>query len=132
MTEPLFSIEDIARIIHEANRAVQLVHGDLAMSPPWDAAPESQRQACREGVADALAGSTPEESHADWCAHLRGQGWTYGTTKDEELRTHPCLVPFEQLDPYQQAKSRLFVAIVRALRPNGEDRPHDDIERALR
>jgi hypothetical protein len=35
--------------------------------------------------------------------------------KDAELKTHPCLVPFEELPKFQQQKDRLFRAIVKAL-----------------
>lgn len=42
-------------------------------------------------------------------------GYSYGPFKDDKARTHPCMVPFERLPAEQQAKDRLFVAIVNAL-----------------
>ncbi len=42
-------------------------------------------------------------------------GWTYGPAKDPEAKRHPCLVPFAELPANQQAKDRLFFAVVSAL-----------------
>lgn len=39
----------------------------------------------------------------------------YGEVKDGEAKTHPCLVPYEQLPPAQRLKDDLFAAIVRTL-----------------
>ena len=43
-------------------------------------------------------------------------GWVYGEVKDTIAKTHPCLVPFEQLPEFQQKKDKLFRAIVNALK----------------
>ncbi len=43
-------------------------------------------------------------------------GWTHGEVKDADAKTHPCLVPFQQLPAHQQKKDKLFKAIVNALK----------------
>lgn len=30
-----YTDEDVARVVHEANRALQEIHGDECPSPPW-------------------------------------------------------------------------------------------------
>lgn len=35
--------------------------------------------------------------HEVWAETRIGQGWTYGVQRDDELRKHPCLVPYEEL-----------------------------------
>jgi hypothetical protein len=35
--------------------------------------------------------------------------------KDPEAKTHPCLVPYDDLPEYQQLKDRVFLAIRREL-----------------
>src|ERR1700733_3368101 len=82
--------EDIARVIHAAERELQIVQGDPRPSPPWDEAPEYQ---VRESVASVVAALADPE------------------------RTHPDLVPFDQLLEHEKQKDRLFLAIVRALAP---------------
>lgn len=110
-----FTDEQIARVTHEANRAVQMVTGDPAPSPPWDEAPDWQRDSAIAGVRAARQGRTPEESHLGWMAQKEADGWVYGEVKDEHAKTHPCLVPYRELPPEQQAKDHVFVGIVEAL-----------------
>lgn len=35
--------------------------------------------------------------HEVWAEGRINQGWSYGEQRDDELKTHPCLVPYEQL-----------------------------------
>lgn len=56
---------------------------------------------------------TPEQSHENWVRGKAVDGWVYGETKDFEAKTHPCMVPYEQLPEEQRAKDRLFLRVVR-------------------
>ena len=107
--------QSIARVTHEANRAVQVETGDPAVSPHWDDAPQWQRDSATEGVEKALDGATPEELHEAWCEFKRNDGWVYGDVKDADAKTHPCLVPYAELPADQRAKDTLFQAVVQAL-----------------
>lgn len=109
------SIESIAQVCHEANRALQLISGDPAPSLAWEAAEAWQRDSAIAGVNAALAGTSPEEQHEAWCDFKRADGWVYGPVKSAEAKTHPCLVEYDQLPPEQKAKDAVFVAIVAAL-----------------
>lgn len=114
--------EDIARVIHAANRELQIVQGDPRPSPPWDEAPEYQ---VRENIASvelvlADPGRTAEANHQGWYERLIADGWRRGEVKDEAAKTHPLLVPFAELPEDQKRKDVLFVAIVRALAPEGD------------
>lgn len=124
---PTYSDEQIARVCHEANRALQVVNADpgIEVSPPWDEAPESQRDSAIAGVHAhrANGGLTPVESHQLWCDHKLATGWTYGPVKDEARKEHPCLIPYEDLDPGDRVKDELFSSIVRALSGSGQVEP---------
>lgn len=39
----------------------------------------------------------------------RQAGWRYGPRKDNDAKTHPCLVPYAQLPPDEQDKDRSAV-----------------------
>ena len=111
------NVENIARVCHEANRAYCAANGDLSQAP-WDEAPDWQRTSAVKGVAGALNGNTPEQSHEGWLTEKRETGWTYGEVKDPEAKTHPCFVPYADLPPEQKFKDALFVAVVNALAPS--------------
>lgn len=109
------NIEDIARVAHEANRAMQIINGEADISPGWDDAPDWQRESAVDGVKKALAGATPEELHQSWCDFKTAEGWVYGPVKDPEAKTHPCLVPYGDLPAGQRAKDALFQSVVFSL-----------------
>ncbi|PZG20641.1 hypothetical protein C1J01_08915 [Nonomuraea aridisoli] len=108
-------VDWVARICHEANRAVQALTNDPAPSPAWEDAPEWQRESAVAGVETARSGATPEQLHESWRAHKEADGWTYGDVKDADAKTHPCLVPYGELPAEQRAKDAIFHAIVRAV-----------------
>lgn len=118
MSDALPTIEQIARVCHEANRAWCVIHGDTSQSE-WDVAEPWQRQSAIEGVAVALGGATPEQQHAAWCEAKTLAGWVHGDVKNSTVRTHPCLVAYADLPAEQREKDHLFVAIVSALGRNG-------------
>jgi DNA-binding transcriptional MerR regulator len=111
--------EDIARVVHAANRELQIVQGDPAPSPPWDEAPDYQVREAIAGVQEVLRNPelTAEQSHELWCDRMRADGWTHGDVKDAERKTHPTLLPWGELPSEQRLKDRLFIAVVRALAP---------------
>jgi hypothetical protein len=119
MIDRAYTQEQIARVCHESNRALQAVQGDPAPSPAWDEAPEWQRASAIEGVAKAIAGATPEQLHESWVESKRADGWTYGEVKDADTKTHPCLVPYDELPEGQRVKDLVFARIVAALAANG-------------
>lgn len=103
-------LEACARAAHEVNRAL----GDASQSS-WDDAPDWQKSSARNGVAGAIAGNTPEQSHQSWLAEKIATGWKYGPVKDPEKKEHPCMVPYDQLPAAQRAKDELFLSTVRAV-----------------
>lgn len=110
------TVEQIAQVAHEANRAYCLTIGDDSQ-PSWDEAPYWQRESAVAGVQFHLDNpdSTPEDSHLSWVRQKEIDGWTVGEVKDPDQKTHPCMVPWSELPEEQRKKDELFVAVVRAL-----------------
>ncbi|MBT7101408.1 hypothetical protein HN937_28780 [Candidatus Poribacteria bacterium] len=106
--------EACARAAHEVNRAYCLALGDESQ-PAWDDAPDWQRSSAVNGVAGALAGNTPEQSHEGWLAEKKATGWKYGAVKDPAKKEHPCFVPYADLPAAQQMKDHLFLSTVLAM-----------------
>lgn len=107
----------IAVVCHEANRAWCAVNSDPSQKQ-WNEAEEWQRESAVNGVLFKLDNPDAghDAQHNAWMADKIANGWVYGETKDAEKKTHPCIVPFEQLPEFQQKKDALFCAIVDALK----------------
>lgn len=111
----------IATVAHEANRAWCATHGDFSQVA-WADAPQWQRDSALLGVEFILSNPDAGDSalHDNWAKDKANDGWVYGATKDVDAKTHPCMVPFEDLPDEQQAKDRLFRSVVTALAENAQ------------
>jgi hypothetical protein len=109
-------VDRVAQIAHEACRLYcSLITGDKP-APRWfDLVDEDMREGVRKGVRGALAGNTPEESHANWMRDRLNAGWRRGPVLDREAKVHPNLVPYDELPETQQRKDALFLGIVLAV-----------------
>lgn len=106
--------EACARAAHEVNRAYCVALGDHSQVT-WDDAPQWQHASALSGVDGVFAGNGPEQSHENWLADKRADGWKYGAVKDPDKKEHPCFVPYSELPPEQKQKDHLFVSTVRSV-----------------
>ena len=44
--------------------------------------------------------------HEVWAETRIRQGWTYGEQRNDELKTHPCLIPYEELPEEEKEYDR--------------------------
>ena len=44
--------------------------------------------------------------HDVWAESRISQGWTYGPERNDALKHHPCLVPYEELPEVEKAYDR--------------------------
>lgn len=44
--------------------------------------------------------------HEVWAETRIKQGWTYGERRNDKLKTHPCLVPYEELPEEEKEYDR--------------------------
>lgn len=111
--------QDIAKVCHEVNRAYCQSIGDESQ-PTYEEAPQWQKDSALLGVGIHISNPNagPEVSHVSWMQQKTEKGWKYGTTKNPELKEHPCMVEYNQLPLQQQSKDYLFRAVVHALTPH--------------
>jgi len=44
--------------------------------------------------------------HEVWAKSRMDQGWTYGPTRDDAQKKHPCLIPYEELPEEEKEYDR--------------------------
>lgn len=103
----------IAKIAHEANRAYCLSVGDDSQLP-WLEAPEWQKVSAINGVRFHIANPTAnaEQSHVNWMADKKADGWSYGPEKDAVNKKHPCFIPYKELPEVHRVKDHIFRSVV--------------------
>lgn len=110
-----FTVEEIARVSHEACAAYQRMIGQEYPHLSWLQVTKETRECTIRGVELVFAGKTPAEIHADWVEMRKGQGWQWGHRKSDVNRTHPNMVPYDQLPEAERYKNEIHAAVIRAL-----------------
>lgn len=75
---------------------------------PVNFTPENQRRRIESMIQCAAESTTDEERHDKWVRKHESEGWQFGDTFDSALKTHPNLVPWDQLPKPVQSKARIF------------------------
>ena len=55
---------------------------------------------------DLLIEDMAKNVHEVWAQSRMEQGWTYGKQRSDELKQHPCLVPYEELPEVEKEYDR--------------------------
>lgn len=110
--------EEIARVCHEANRAMTFLVADAPVQPPWDEADADTKAGKLRAVQFVIDNpkATPEQIHTAWCDERWRQGWIWGPVKDLTAKLHPSLRPYKELSVGTRQKDAVFQAIIQALR----------------
>lgn len=103
--------EFIARIRHLGWCCYQIAAGQDYNNIPNKDQYESLIQGTKFGLEHL--DMTPEENHINWMKCKLEQGWVYGETKDMEKKTHPDLVPFEELPKIEADKDIMDAMMVK-------------------
>jgi len=116
MPLPPDRLDAIARTVHEALRVWAEVHGQHDI-PGWDEAPDWMHASTRESVLHAIEHTAPSgrTQHEQWLAQKQQGGWRYGPVKDAGARTHPLMLPYDELPEWERKKDSLINALARAL-----------------
>ncbi len=55
----------------------------------------------------ALTEKIAENVHENWSVGRIREGWTYGKQRDDEKKTTPCLVPYDELSEEEKSYDRI-------------------------
>ena len=53
-----------------------------------------------------LSEQIAENVHEVWAASRLAEGWTYGVERNDRLKQHPCLVPYNELPEIEKEYDR--------------------------
>jgi len=109
-------VELIAKIAHNMNKAYCESIGDNSQVS-WFEADEHIKNLTISGVESIMSNYhiTPEELHGNWVKYKKKAGYNFGKVKDVVKKTHPDILPFNELQQEQKNKYYLFIAVVRQL-----------------
>lgn len=104
-----------AKVAHQVNRVLSAFNGDAPKSD-WSALTEEEKHCLYVGINAIIANPalTSRDSHELWMNTQIKMGWTYGPVIDRVNKQHPCLVPFDSLEPQDKLKDDVFLTIVKS------------------
>lgn len=111
------SINHICKLCHDANNELMVANGETPQGA-WDTLDDHLKQMTRDSVQVIINDPTitAEDIHNTWMDNKRRDGWVYGTTKDATKKTHPLMIPFDEMNDIDKAKDQSFIDIVNSHR----------------
>ena len=102
--------------MHEAIRGFQAAHNQ-PVSAHWNKAPKWMKDASVAGVEFRIQNPSapPDAQHVQWMQEKLDNGWKFGKQKDENIKTHPLLIPYNELPKIERQKDVLVASIINAL-----------------
>lgn len=55
---------------------------------------------------DELVEKIAENVHEVWAQNRLDEGWVYGEERSDTLKTHPCLIPYDELPEIEKEYDR--------------------------
>jgi hypothetical protein len=107
----------------EVRRAIFVYEGTriaarAALAPivpePWGKRDEAFRRQFVDVIARQCGpdrSDSPEALHDSWWRAYEDMGWIYGPTRDPVAKTHPDMVPYDELGQLERDKDAVFVAL---------------------
>ena len=103
-----------ARFVYEAARLAAVAANAPIIPESWDQRENDFRAQFLNVIAKQCGPNrcrSAEQLHENWVEAYRKNGWTYGPVRNVEKRTHPDMVPYEELGQLERDKDAVFVAL---------------------
>ena len=103
-----------AIFVYEAARMEAEVSGRSIVPERWDDRDEAFKTQFVKVISRQCSGdkfSSAEAVHDSWWREYERMGWVYGTDRDQEKKTHPDMVPFNELPKDERDKDEIFLRL---------------------
>jgi len=99
------------RLIYEICRLEAIASERPIVPEPYDKRDQAFITQFEEHIQRVCAGEvgTPEEEHDSWWQRYIDMGWVYGPERDPVKKTHPDMIPYDELDPLEREKDEVFI-----------------------
>ena len=100
-----------AWFVYEAARVENTAAGRPINPEPWEFRDKDFQLNMIQAVAKQCGPdrmTCPEALHDAWVDAYEEMGWKYGVKRDAKAKTHPDMVPFEELGKLEQEKDWVF------------------------
>lgn len=108
------TVERRAVFVYEAARLAACAAEAPIIPEQWNDRDEAFRAQFRNVIEQQCGPDrkdSPEELHDDWVMAYEAMGWRFGPTRDAAAKTHPDMVPYDELGQLEQDKDAVFVAL---------------------
>lgn len=110
----------IAQAAHTANLLYSLQHEtSVSVCDPieWTDMSDEAKAGSVSGIVDMIKNPVLDgrEAHDIWFANKQAAGWKYGPAKSNEHKTHPCMVPYDELNIWDKTKDDLYICVINSL-----------------
>lgn len=103
-----------AKFVYEGARIAAAAALAPIIPEPWGQREEAFRSQFLD-VIERQCGpdrnESPSELHEDWVKAYEAMGWTYGPVRSKADKTHPDMVPYDDLGQLERDKDAVFVAL---------------------
>lgn len=119
------TLDFIAELAHTTTAQYAKQMGDNSHLS-WAESPEWVRESAKAGAAFHILNpdASAKDTHEHWLQQKQEEGWSCGPLKDSERKTHPCMVPYEELSTEHRIKDHLFKAVVDSIVSGLQDHGH--------
>lgn len=107
-------IERRSKFVYDGARLAAIAAKAPVIPVPWDDREEPFRKQFRNVIEKQCGpdrSNSPEELHNSWMDAYYAMGWVYDATYNREQKTHPDLVPYNELGQLERDKDAVFVAL---------------------
>jgi hypothetical protein len=107
-------MSEIAKWIYEATRIEAEWNKRRVIPEKWEVRSQEFKEQFIETIKKYFEDElpTPEEAHNSWVNAYKKMGWKYGNVRDVKKKTHPDMIPFEDLPKDEQNKDAIFLSFV--------------------
>lgn len=120
-----------AIFVYETTRLQAQAVGAPVVPEPWSTRDNTFRVQFL-GIMDHMCGPdrfrSAEEAHDSWVRDYQLMGYTYGAVRDHDAKTHPDMVPFDQLGWKERIKDAVWIALCEIARKWIVDEDPGDLE----